>query len=206
MAKSRIYLHPVVSKQKVNIKHYRRQKQATTADGVRLTHFTATPDNKVVNPHFKSGIMAELPDGQTLQIFGPHDQISNVVKELESDPGAVYRSLRFAGQSSGGNYYLNSPAPAEPQNELSPAELDQAATPHKLFPNQGSEDYPRTMQMEERQAAKAHVREIAEKKYGGTHPSSADGQAAVEAAVNRAEGGASNTTIIGAAAAGEAAE
>nr|BDD45485.1 hypothetical protein 9 [Desulfobulbaceae bacterium] len=193
----RIYLHPISSKQKLHMKHFRKQKQGVTADNVRLTHFEATPNNKVVNQAYRAGILVEYPDGRSTTVFGNANEIAGVAKQIEADPSAVMKRIRPVGQSRGGNYYLGGPAPSEPQNKLSPQQINEAAGPLKIYPNQGQEDWPRTRAGEEKAAFKQHLFEVAEKTFGGVHPSSSDGQKAVKQALDAAHGVVNKTSVLG---------
>ena len=56
------------------------------------------------------------------------------------------------------------------------------ALAHAIYPDQGKENRPLSRMQEEKQAAKEHIREIAESKV--LYPSSADGKAEIDKQLN----------------------
>jgi len=57
-------------------------------------------------------------------------------------------------------------------------ELEKAAFAHAIYPNQGKENRPLSRMQEEKQAAKKHIRELAESKV--LYPSSEDGKTEID--------------------------
>lgn len=183
MATERIWLHPMQTTERIDRKNYRVTDQGTF-QGVRIRKIEVPQSVKVVNQPYRSGILAEDQQGNEKLIFGPADQINQLVGQLkEGGDGrgvvAVMNRLRAIGPSQSNTFYLGQEPPDVTIGNQNAMNDQHSIAARTIYGKQGEESVPRSHAEEEKIARDAHLRKNAERKV--LYKSSADGQAAVQA-------------------------
>jgi len=184
--KDRLYLHPVNSSQRLKTKHFQIKNEGTYK-GTRMRLIES--QHPAVHGNYRHGIMIEMPNKSPMVVYGEYESIQNTANAIKKDPDALQKRIRPVGRSESNQYYLNKPAPPRLHQEMTGSEMEKAAAAHAIYPNQGKENRPLSRMQEEKQAAKEHLRELAESKV--MYKDTVDGKAEIDKQLNPTGGGVS---------------
>lgn len=183
----RIFTHPVPqSAGRLQTRHFQKGEQGVY-NGMRITHIESKHPS--VNRNYRNAVMVERMDGQGQpQIFyGSYQDVQQIVTQIKDSPDQVVQRLRVTQDSPTGQHYLNKPAPPKMQEEMTPEQMEKHSTAHLLYPDQGKENRPLSVQQEEKQALKEHREKVAADSQ--MYPSSSEGQKAIKEQTTPVPGG-----------------